>query len=64
MSNRKEKEFEETMDHLQCDIDSLENERGQLRDKLKSYGNKKGDLKASTVFGTILQFTVRLPFNS
>ncbi|XP_012255651.2 dynactin subunit 1 isoform X2 [Athalia rosae] len=37
---RKEKEFEETMDHLQTDIDSLENERGQLKEKLKSYGKK------------------------
>ncbi|XP_076166866.1 dynactin subunit 1 isoform X2 [Ptiloglossa arizonensis] len=37
---RKEKEFEETMDHLQTDIDSLENERGQLKEKLKSVGKK------------------------
>jgi dynactin 1 len=36
------------MDHLQSDIDSLENERGQLREKLKNYGNKKGDLKTTT----------------
>lgn len=48
---RKEKEFEETMDHLQNDIDSLESERGALRDKLKGYGSKRGDLKASTAFG-------------
>lgn len=45
---RKEKEFEETMDHLQSDIDSLENERGALREKLKGYTNKKGDLKTTT----------------
>lgn len=37
---RKEKEFEETMDHLQTDIDSLESERGQLKEKLRSYGKK------------------------
>ncbi|KAL0129480.1 hypothetical protein PUN28_001629 [Cardiocondyla obscurior] len=37
---RKEKEFEETMDHLQTDIDSLETERGQLKEKLKSAGKK------------------------
>ncbi|CAG5075497.1 Similar to DCTN1-p150: Dynactin subunit 1 (Drosophila melanogaster) [Cotesia congregata] len=37
---RKEKEFEETMDHLQTDIDSLESERGQLKEKLKSLGKK------------------------
>ncbi|KAL7291348.1 hypothetical protein TKK_0014946 [Trichogramma kaykai] len=39
---RKEKEFEETMDHLQTDIDSLESERGQLKEKLKSIGKKGG----------------------
>lgn len=43
---RKEKEFEETMDHLQKDIDSLEIERGALRDKLKIYC-KKGDKSIS-----------------
>ncbi|XP_076758438.1 dynactin subunit 1 isoform X1 [Xylocopa sonorina] len=37
---RKEKEFEETMDHLQTDIDSLEIEKGQLKEKLKSVGKK------------------------
>lgn len=37
---RKEKEFEETMDHLQADIDSLESERGELKDKLKMYSKK------------------------
>ncbi|XP_011298057.1 dynactin subunit 1 isoform X2 [Fopius arisanus] len=37
---RKEKEFEETMDHLQTDIDSLESEKGQLKEKLKSIGKK------------------------
>ena len=38
------------MDHLQSDIDSLENERSDLRDKLKNYSaNKKGDLKTTTV---------------
>ncbi|XP_058824299.1 dynactin subunit 1 isoform X6 [Topomyia yanbarensis] len=45
---QKEKEFEDTMDHLQNDIDSLENERTSLRDKLKSYSSKKGDLKTTT----------------
>ncbi|XP_043274980.1 dynactin subunit 1 isoform X2 [Venturia canescens] len=37
---RKEKEFEETMDHLQTDIESLESERGQLKEKLKTFGKK------------------------
>jgi dynactin 1 len=32
---RKEKEFEDTMDHLQKDLDSLESERGELKNKLK-----------------------------
>lgn len=37
------------MDHLQNDIDSLEHERGALREKLKVYSsNKKGDLKTTT----------------
>lgn len=37
------------MDHLQNDIDSLEHERGALREKLKIYSsNKKGDLKTTT----------------
>lgn len=30
------------MDHLQHDIDSLENERGALRDKLKLYAKRGG----------------------
>ena len=33
--HRKEKEFEDTMDHLQNDLTSLENERGELKNKLK-----------------------------
>merc|ERR1719357_1695090 len=37
---RKEKEFEETMDHLQADIDSLESERGELKDKVKQMSKK------------------------
>ncbi|XP_061384915.1 dynactin subunit 1 isoform X7 [Danaus plexippus] len=37
---RKEKEFEETMDHLQQDIDLLASERGALRDKLKLYAKR------------------------
>ncbi|EDS39730.1 150 kDa dynein-associated polypeptide [Culex quinquefasciatus] len=45
---QKEKDFEETMDHLQSDIDSLESEKSSLRDKLKSYSSKKGDLKTTT----------------
>lgn len=55
---RKEKEFEETMDHLQNDIDSLESERGALREKLKAYNSKKGDLKASTAFGLYYSFFI------
>lgn len=39
------------MDHLQNDIDSLEMERGALRDKLKVFSSKKGDLKQTTAFG-------------
>ena len=36
------------MDHLQSDIDSLEHERGTLREKLKIYSSKRGDLKTTT----------------
>lgn len=46
------------MDHLQSDIDSLENERGVMREKLKSYGNKKGDLKTTTA----LDITASSPY--
>lgn len=52
---RKEKEFEETMDHLQKDIDTLEDEKGQLREKLKGPGSKKSDLKSSAAFGNIFK---------
>ncbi|XP_049862850.1 dynactin subunit 1 isoform X4 [Schistocerca gregaria] len=37
---RKEKEHEASMDHLQADIDSLETERRELKDKLKSLNKK------------------------
>lgn len=36
----------------------MENERGQLREKLKTYGTKKGDLKASTAFGMLFNIKV------
>lgn len=45
---RKEKEFEETMDHLQKDIDCLELEKGELKDKLKTTPSKKTDMDIST----------------
>lgn len=38
------------MDHLQTDIDSLENERGQLKEKLKSYGKKTTTATGATSF--------------
>lgn len=37
---KKEKEFEETMDHLQADIDALESERGELKEKVKAMSKK------------------------
>ncbi|XP_014207258.1 dynactin subunit 1-like isoform X2 [Copidosoma floridanum] len=49
---RKEKEFEETMDHLQTDIDSLESEKGQLKEKLKSFGKKTGTATTPSADGT------------
>lgn len=55
---RKEKEFESTMDHLQGDIDTLESERGVLRDKLKGFNSKKSDLKTTTA----LDITASSPY--
>lgn len=46
------------MDHLQHDIDELENERGALRDKLKTYTTKRGDLKTTTA----LEITASSPY--
>ncbi|XP_031349690.1 dynactin subunit 1 isoform X2 [Photinus pyralis] len=37
---KKEKEFEETLDHLQNDIDSLETEKGEMKEKLKVFSKK------------------------
>ncbi|KAG7190005.1 hypothetical protein KM043_006162 [Ampulex compressa] len=45
---RKQKEFDETMDHYQRDIESLENDKGQLKERLKSFGKKS----ATSVSGT------------
>jgi dynactin 1 len=39
-SKRKEKEFEETMNHLQADIEQLESERGELKDKVKTLSKR------------------------
>lgn len=46
------------MDHLQSDIDSLENERGALREKLKVHSSKKSDLKTTTA----LDITASSPY--
>ena len=40
LMKKKEKEFEDTLDHLQADIDSLESEKGELKDKLKAISKK------------------------
>lgn len=48
---RKEKEYEEGMNHLQKDIDSLESERHHLRENLKAHSVKKGDVKQPITFG-------------
>jgi len=37
---RKEKEFEETMDHLQADIEGLMSERSELKDRMKAMSKK------------------------
>lgn len=56
--SRKEKEFEETMDHLQQDIDSLETERGALRDKLKLYTKPRGTPSRHGMLKPIFLLTV------
>ncbi|XP_050299895.1 dynactin subunit 1 isoform X2 [Anthonomus grandis grandis] len=43
---KKEKEFEETLDHLQTDIDSLENEKGEMKEKMKLL-TKKAQMETS-----------------
>ncbi len=46
MLKKKEKDFEVTMEHLQADIDQLEGEKGQLKDKIK-------DITKQTLFKQI-----------
>lgn len=36
MLTRKEREFQATLEHFQSDIESLESERGELKEKLMS----------------------------
>lgn len=52
---RKEKEYEDAMNHLQKDIDSLESERHHLRENLKAHSAKKGDVKQPITFGKSLK---------
>lgn len=54
---KKEKEFEETLDHLQADIDALETERGELKDKLKTVSKKAliEGLSKPTPFANLVQ---------
>lgn len=59
LMKRKETEFEETMDHLQADIDSLECEKGELKDKLKSYSKKvlvDGIVKNATASSMCIEY--------
>lgn len=63
---RKETEFEETMDHLQADIDSLESEKGELKDKLKTYSKKvliEGIAKNAATSGVSGNFTMNFVFD-
>lgn len=55
---RKEREFEEGMNHLQKDIDSLESERINLREHLKTYSSKKGETKQPVTFGNFVVYTI------
>lgn len=49
------------MDHLQTDIDSLETEKGQLKEKLKSYGKKTSTTLSGTEGTTSGSLDVSLP---
>jgi len=40
MLQRKEREFEATLEHFQSDIESLESERGELKEKLMSFSKR------------------------
>lgn len=52
------------MNHLQKDIDSLESERINLREHLKTYSAKKGDTKQPVTFGMeIALFLVSIHVN-
>lgn len=56
------------MDHLQHDIDSLENERGALRDKLKLYakrgGGHHGQLHWNYALNApVIEMIIRCPVN-
>ena len=56
-TRKKEKEFEETMNHLQKDIDALESERGELKDRVKHLSKKtmyEGLAKSVTSAGSPL----------
>lgn len=59
---KKEKEFEETLDHLQTDIDSLENEKGEMKEKLRHLSKKvsidKGGLPSNFLFLLILYISM------
>lgn len=58
---RKETKFEETMDHLQADIDALECEKGELKDKLKSYSKKvliDGIVKNATASSMCMSYSI------
>ncbi|XP_014258931.1 dynactin subunit 1 isoform X2 [Cimex lectularius] len=57
---RKEKEFEDTMDHLQKDIDSLEVEKVELKDKLKSAPKKSSD-SLKFISSSMVTSTTELP---
>lgn len=49
------------MDHLQTDIDSLETEKGQLKEKLKTYGKKTTPTLSGTEGITGVSLDVSLP---
>lgn len=61
---QKEKEFEVTMDHLQGDIEALENEKLSLREKLKLTVAKRSESPFLTSNNTVSSSLASLPFPS
>jgi hypothetical protein len=71
MLQRKEREFEATLEHFQSDIESLESEKGELREKLMTASKRtllEGIARGITTiigsFGTVLLGNLYISYTS